>query len=566
MSTRKIRTIKEGTGVATPTLGIFVLSAEFAVPVALGTGGYAVIVNTGRTGIDFAMISGGSGAGPQGVTGATGPAGAQGVTGATGPQGVTGIQGVTGNTGPAGAQGVTGAIGTTGPAGATGVTGSTGPAGAQGVTGATGPAGAQGVTGFTGPAGRTGVTGATGPQGQQGVTGSTGPAGAQGVTGSTGPQGIQGVTGSTGPVGPQGVTGSTGPQGPQGVTGSTGPQGVQGVTGSTGPQGQQGVTGSTGPAGAQGVTGFTGPAGRTGVTGSTGPAGAQGVTGATGPQGPQGVTGFTGPAGAQGVTGATGPQGVTGSTGPAGATGPGASILFGGDLVGTTTVQYVVNLSGATSTNKLTVGTSAARLEWSNGATGVRIYQDDLPISRSTGANMVIQAQHALAATGVGGNLIFSSGSGVVKIGEIIFQNGGTEKLKIVPTQITINPQRTVSNGNSKTTITTDIANVSTTSATVTDLYTWTIANNAITVADFVITGLQTGIANAASYKRTVTFMNNAGTVTQIASVRDNGSDETDSSWDIIVDNSTTTGRLRVQGTANNITWACVVQLMETIF
>jgi uncharacterized protein (TIGR03437 family) len=111
----------------------------------------------------WSILAQSGGAGPTGVTGATGVAGPVGATGATGPTGVAG---------PGGSTGATGATGVAGPVGATGATGATGiagPAGATGATGATGTAGSQGNPGSTGAAGPTGATGAAGPSGTGGI-------------------------------------------------------------------------------------------------------------------------------------------------------------------------------------------------------------------------------------------------------------------------------------------------------------------------------------------------------------------------------------------------------------
>jgi len=109
--------------------------------------------------------------------------------------------------------------------------------------------------------------------------------------------------------------GSIGPQGPVGPA-SIGPIGYTGSTGVTGPQGQTGPTGFTGPIGIPGtatLTGATGPTGSTGPTGVTGPTGDTGYTGSTGYTG---QTGYTGDTGSTGYTGYTGSTGVTGPTGP----------------------------------------------------------------------------------------------------------------------------------------------------------------------------------------------------------------------------------------------------------
>ena len=91
-----------------------------------------------------------------------------------------------------GPQGDTGAQGPAGPQGDTGAQGQTGP---QGDTGAQGPAGPQGDTGAQG---NTGAQGPEGPQGEKGAQGNEGPQGEKGPQGNEGPQGAQGSSGSEG--------------------------------------------------------------------------------------------------------------------------------------------------------------------------------------------------------------------------------------------------------------------------------------------------------------------------------------------------------------------------------
>ncbi len=198
--------------------------------------------------------------GPQGETGAQGPAGQ---VGPQGPQGETGAQGPAGPVGPQGPQGETGAQGPAGPAGPQGESVAmwsadlgdcpTGGVGLQLGAGdihyvCNGAQGLQGLPGLPGPQGETGAQGPAGPTGPQGETGAQGPAG------PTGPQGETGAQGPAGPTGPQGETGAQGPAGP------TGPQGETGAQGPAGPTGPQGETGAQGPAGPMGPEGPAGVA------------------------------------------------------------------------------------------------------------------------------------------------------------------------------------------------------------------------------------------------------------------------------------------------------------------
>jgi hypothetical protein len=158
----------------------------------------------------------------------------------------------------------------TGPQGATGAQG---PAGEPGATGAQGPAGEPGATGAQGPAGEPGATGAQGPQGEPGIDGTSfniigtvddtsdlgeiyiGDAGDGFLVNST--THIHVWSGSEwidlGDIsGPTGATGSAGPQGEPGVDGAPGQDGADGAPGQDGADGapgQDGADGAQGPPG-----------------------------------------------------------------------------------------------------------------------------------------------------------------------------------------------------------------------------------------------------------------------------------------------------------------------------
>lgn len=193
--------------------------------------------------------------GPQGPTGATGPA-------ATGPTGA-------GATGPTGIAGATGAS-VTGPTGA--------PSSVTGPTGATGPS----VTGPTGSPGGTGPTGSATSLSVGQVS-----AGAIPAASLTGPPGAQvlSLTLPLGPTGPQGNAGGVGPAPVIGIGNVDSQSSAAASVTSLGsgsyllnlslPRGATGAASNvTGPTGAQGLS-ITGPTGAS-VTGPTGPAGSGG--------------------------------------------------------------------------------------------------------------------------------------------------------------------------------------------------------------------------------------------------------------------------------------------------
>ena len=298
-------------------------------PVALGTDGQILAVNSAETALEFVDST----TGPQGPAGERGPAGE---TGPAGPAGVMGLMGDTGATGPAGMDGAAGETTFTGltdtPAGITANQFVRGNAGGTALEFVTAPSGGSGnflglsdtpaaftadnfirvnnagdaleftTEGVTGPAGPTGDTGATGPAGQQG---------AMGLRGETGAMGLTGQTGDTGPAGGQGEMGIQGDTGPVGVQGAIGPAGAMGLRGETGAAGTDGMDGTNGMDGERGLQGEMGLQGNTGSTGAMGLQGAIGPTGAMGLRGETGSQGETGQAGMDGAAGSTTFTGLT---------------------------------------------------------------------------------------------------------------------------------------------------------------------------------------------------------------------------------------------------------------
>lgn len=152
-----------------------------------------------------------------------------------------------------------------------------------------------------------------------------------------------------------------------------------------------------------------------------------------------------------------------------------------------------------------------------------------------------------------------SGGTGIV-IGPnatALVRHNGTDYIRVTDD---------VSSSNTKVTIRDVVANVETTDATVTNLYTFTIPDEAVTCLDVLITAVQSTGATGASYKRTITFRRDGGTVSLIGSARDNQTDEDSAAWDVTVDNSTSTGRVRVTGAAaTTIQWGMTGRIQTTV-
>jgi hypothetical protein len=119
--------------------------------------------------------------------------------------------------------------------------------------------------------------------------------------------------------------------------------------------------------------------------------------------------------------------------------------------------------------------------------------------------------------------------------------------------------------GNARGKVYSNIASVQTTDATVTSLFTWSVTDEAVTIVTVEVCAVQSTGATTASYVRRVRIKSDGGTVT-VGTVEDTYTSEEAgfSTCDVTVDNSTTTGRVRVTGiAATTIDWACVVHRFE---
>lgn len=119
--------------------------------------------------------------------------------------------------------------------------------------------------------------------------------------------------------------------------------------------------------------------------------------------------------------------------------------------------------------------------------------------------------------------------------------------------------------GNARVQPFSDIANVQTTDATVTSLFTWTILDEAGTKVIAEVVGCRSTGAEVAGYARQALFKRDGGTVSLIGAVQDGFTGESVSTWDCTIDNSTSTGRVRVTGVAAvTIDWGGVINRIET--
>ncbi len=129
--------------------------------------------------------------------------------------------------------------------------------------------------------------------------------------------------------------------------------------------------------------------------------------------------------------------------------------------------------------------------------------------------------------------------------------------------QITFKQTKFIENGNTKGTSTNNHTNVQTTNATVTVIDSGAIPTG-VSVIDTVVVAVKSDYTAGASFKRSMTFLNNGGVITAIGSVTDGGTKETNPAWDSTIDSSGTTWRATVTGVAaTTITWYCVSRIQS---
>lgn len=244
----------------------------------------------------------------------------------------------------------------------------------------------------------------------------------------------------------------------------------------------------------------------------------------------------------------------------------GALVLTSG--TGTTVAGSVKIQTGAV--DKVTIAPTLITLvpvglQWTTAAGAPIINQADNTTNSATASLMTLQAQNATGTTATGGGLTLGTGTGTTANGVLTIKSGSSTVWTVdSATQTTDKSTKRINSGNAKLTVTEEQANVQTTNATQTTLYTWTIPSNTITAVDVIITAFST--TNCAVYKRYIKYKNLSGTVTPgtIINVLDDDSD--DAAWDATVTNSGATATVKVTGKASTtIQWSMVIRRQESI-
>lgn len=255
-------------------------------------------------------------------------------------------------------------------------------------------------------------------------------------------------------------------------------------------------------------------------------------------------------------------QNATGTTSTGGAltltSGTGTAVAGNVDLQTGGTSRFLVTPT------IITVG--LATQQFATAVASPVIRQQDDATNSITGDALTVQAQNATGTTTTGGALVLSSGTGTTTHGAAKVQVGGVDVISCDSrTQVTHKAVTHIYSGDSFGTVTEYLRSVSTSNNTVTDIFTWTITDEAVTLVDVAITVIRDTGAVAGAYKRQIVFKRDGGTVSTVSASVDNLTGEDSAGLDVTVDNSTSTGRVRVTGiTSENYRWLAAIRLQET--
>ena len=147
--------------------------------------------------------------------------------------------------------------------------------------------------------------------------------------------------------------------------------------------------------------------------------------------------------------------------------------------------------------------------------------------------------------------------------GSAVFASSPTLTSPTLGGTVTFSGSSIQATGNARAKCYSDISNVQTTDGTVTTLFSWTIVDEACTKVVSEVCADQSTGANTAAYVRQARIKRDGGTVT-VGTVDTPFTDEDVSAWDCTIDNSSSTGRVRVTGASSTtIDWGGVTTRLE---
>ncbi len=230
---------------------------------------------------------------------------------------------------------------------------------------------------------------------------------------------------------------------------------------------------------------------------------------------------------------------------------------FGGDAgLAYNKTTNILSLSDALAIGTDMATTGAVRLAL-NGKIVSRnnLNSDDNDLIYSTGAGDELSVW---GTSGTYGHSRYKIGSGAT----MYMSTATTDVLALNNNQITIGTTLTNETTATYGSFITELKELTTADDTISEIYTWTITDEATTVTDVCLTAITDDGATSDAWKGTIMFNRNGGTVTATTPVTTQlGA----SAWVFTLDNSTSTGRVRVTGAAaTNIRWVATVRLQVT--
>lgn len=146
--------------------------------------------------------------------------------------------------------------------------------------------------------------------------------------------------------------------------------------------------------------------------------------------------------------------------------------------------------------------------------------------------------------------------------GSLVFATSPTISGVTLSSSVTITATNTQATGNARCSVYSDVANVQTTDATATTIFSWTPADEATTMVTVELAVCTSTGSAGATYVRRCRIKRDGGIVT-VGTVSDVVTDEDGFNGDVTIDNSGTTARVRVTGVAaTTADWGCVVTRM----
>lgn len=237
-----------------------------------------------------------------------------------------------------------------------------------------------------------------------------------------------------------------------------------------------------------------------------------------------------------------------------------AAFAAGGDLSGSSTSQAVIGLTGSSGT--LAIASTGAIVQWASTSAAPSLNQATVATNSATGQALKVQAQNASGTTSTGGGLTLTSGSGTSAAGVTKLQTGGTDRISISGSALTLGTVDTFESTALYFTKQTSIRSQSVSGSSSTSLFTWTIQDEAVTRITVEGCAVKSDGTVGATFLSTHSFRRHSGTVTAIGTVTNTPKTEASSAaWTQTITNSGSTGQVNVTGDSGSTRWGITVSI-----